>query len=62
MLLHGGSDKITSAEATQEFFTAAGSADKTFKMYPDARHETLNDLGREQVLADIVAWLEQRIG
>jgi alpha-beta hydrolase superfamily lysophospholipase len=28
-------------------------------LYPEGRHETLNDLDREQVTADLLAWLDQ---
>jgi alpha-beta hydrolase superfamily lysophospholipase len=62
LLLHGGADAVTSAEATREFFAAAGSVDKTLKVYPESLHETLNDLEREQVLGDVVAWLGERAG
>ena len=60
-LLHGGEDLVTSMEATREFFERAGAADKAFKVYPEARHETHNDLCRDQVLRDIVGWLEARV-
>lgn len=62
LLLHGGDDKVTSLEATREFFAAAGATDKTLKVYPEARHETHNDFGRERVLEDVVAWMEKRVG
>jgi alpha-beta hydrolase superfamily lysophospholipase len=35
----------------------AGLADVTVKLYPGARHEILNESNREEVTADIVAWL-----
>jgi len=61
-LLHGGDDSVTSMEATQEFFHRVSAEDKTFKVYPEARHETHNDLCRDQVLKDIVAWVEAHLG
>jgi alpha-beta hydrolase superfamily lysophospholipase len=61
LLLHGGADSVTSMEATREFHERAGSADKMFALYPDARHETHNDLCRDQVLKDVAAWIEARI-
>jgi alpha-beta hydrolase superfamily lysophospholipase len=59
LLLHGGADPITSAPATEAFYKAAGSADKTFKLYPDMRHEIHNEIGQEAVFADMVAWLDK---
>jgi alpha-beta hydrolase superfamily lysophospholipase len=35
----------------------AGIADVTVKLYPAARHEILNETNRDEVTADIVAWL-----
>lgn len=35
----------------------AGIADVTVKLYPAARHEILNETNRDEVIADIVAWL-----
>jgi alpha-beta hydrolase superfamily lysophospholipase len=39
-------------------FRAAGVSDVTTRFYADARHETLNETNREQVFADVVAWLD----
>lgn len=61
LLIHGEADRVTSTEATKEFFRKAAAADKTLKIYPGARHETLNELCRAQVIADIVAWLLARV-
>ncbi|WP_053843436.1 alpha/beta hydrolase [Paracidovorax avenae] len=35
----------------------AGIADVTVKLYPAGRHEILNETNRDEVTADIVAWL-----
>jgi alpha-beta hydrolase superfamily lysophospholipase len=40
----------------------SGLTDVTTLVYPDARHEILNELQKEQVRADVVAWLDARIG
>jgi len=39
----------------------AGIADVTVKLYPAARHEILNETNRDQVTADIVAWLRAHV-
>lgn len=61
LLVHGGADKITSAAATQLFFERAASADKTFKLYDGMRHETHNEIGKEDVFADVVGWLDRHV-
>ncbi len=41
------------------WFRQAGAEDVTVHLYPGGRHEMLNEINREQVLADLLAWLEQ---
>jgi alpha-beta hydrolase superfamily lysophospholipase len=38
-------------------FRAAGLRAVTYKEYPDARHETLNETKRDEVTKDLIAWL-----
>ena len=40
----------------------AGLADVTVKLYPGGRHEILNETNRDEVTADIVAWLRAHAG
>jgi alpha-beta hydrolase superfamily lysophospholipase len=61
LILHGTSDKVTRPEGSQLFFENAGSKDKTLKLYDGHAHDLLNDLGREQVMADIRQWIEARL-
>lgn len=39
----------------------AGVQPVQVKLYPDARHELFNELNREEVLADLAAWLEDAL-
>ena len=41
-----------------ESFRAAGVKEAEMKLYPGDRHEVLNELDRETVYADVLAWLE----
>lgn len=43
-----------------EAFKAAGCSDVTMKLYPDGRHEMVNEINKEEVWADILAWLEEK--
>ena len=61
LILHGTADKTTRPEGSQMFFDRAGSADKELKLYDGHVHDLLNDLGREQVMEDIVGWIEARL-
>jgi len=42
-----------------EQFRRAGLTNVTVRLYPDARHELFNELNRDQVLSDLIAWLDQ---
>lgn len=46
--------------ALAELLTAAG-VDTTLRIYEDARHELLNETNRDEVTADLVAWLDARV-
>jgi alpha-beta hydrolase superfamily lysophospholipase len=59
-ILHGTADKATKPAGSQIFYDQAGSADKTLKFYDGHYHDMLNDIGKEQVLADIQAWIDAR--
>jgi alpha-beta hydrolase superfamily lysophospholipase len=42
-----------------ERYRAAGLADVTVRTYPDARHEILNETNRDQVIAELIAWIDR---
>ncbi len=44
-----------------ELFKTAGCRDVTVKFYAGGRHEMLNELNKEQVYADCLAWLRARL-
>lgn len=60
LILHGTADRATKPSGSQMFYDAAGSKDKTIKLYEGHYHDLLNDLEREVVLADITEWLAVR--
>lgn len=60
-IIHGTEDKATRPAGSQYFYDNAGSADKTLKLYEGHYHDLLADFGKEDVLADIQAWLDERI-
>jgi alpha-beta hydrolase superfamily lysophospholipase len=61
LLLHGDADPVTSHHASGEFLEKTGSTDKTLRIFPGSRHETHNDLDREQVIREIADWIEARL-
>lgn len=60
-IIHGTEDKATRPAGSQYFYDHAGSTDKTLKLYEGHFHDLLADLGKEDVMADIQAWLDERV-
>ena len=42
-------------------FKRAGLKNVTIRLYPEGRHEMLNETNRTEVYADILSWMEQRL-
>jgi len=42
-------------------FVDAGCQDVSVKLYPDGRHEMLNEINRDEVYQDVLDWLEEKI-
>jgi alpha-beta hydrolase superfamily lysophospholipase len=61
LILHGTADKATVPSGSQFFHETAGSKDKTLKLYQGHFHDLLNDFGKDEVMADIRAWMDQRL-
>jgi acylglycerol lipase len=58
-LLHGTNDKIIDYKGSQEF---ANNADiTTLKLYKGGYHELQNDLCKEEMLQDVVNWLNSQL-
>ena len=60
-IMHGTADKATMPVGSQFFNDHAGSSDKTLKLYDGHFHDLLNDIGKEQVMADVVEWIGARL-
>jgi alpha-beta hydrolase superfamily lysophospholipase len=61
LMILGGSDLVIDPAASRAFFDRMGSLDKTLLLFPGMLHEPFNELGREQVFADVTAWLDQHL-
>jgi alpha-beta hydrolase superfamily lysophospholipase len=58
LMLQSGDDRVTAAAVSERFFSAAGSGDKTWRLYPESRHELFDDLDRDVVMEELACWLE----
>lgn len=60
LLMHGGTDKVTSIAASRQFAELAGSR-CTFMEWPGLKHELHNELDRDEVFDVMRDWLEERL-
>jgi acylglycerol lipase len=59
--LHGTADRLADPAGSQMIYDRVGSTDKTLKLYDGLYHEVFNEPEREQVFADVAAWLEAHV-
>lgn len=65
LVISGGRDPVgdfgKGPKLVAESFQKTGIWDVTLKLYPEDRHELLNELDREQVDQDLLRWFEARL-
>jgi acylglycerol lipase len=62
LFLHGTDDRIIPYQSSPEIFKKIASQDKELKLYEGLYHELIQEPEREEVLKDILTWLEKRVG
>lgn len=61
-IFSGAHDPVgANLQGLMDAYRRAGLA-VTAKIYPDARHETLNETNRDEVAADLLAWIDRVVG
>lgn len=61
LVLHGTADRITEPEGSRRFVATIASRDRTLHLVEGGYHELLNDVGAEETLRIVLAWLERRL-
>ena len=61
LIMHGTADKNTNPSGSRHFYDAAGSTDKTLKLYEGGFHDLLNDSDKETVMLDTKTWIDLRM-
>lgn len=61
LMIVGGNDPVVDPDTCRLAYDRIGSTDKTLLLYPQMLHEPLNELGREGVIADLIAWLRHHL-
>jgi len=57
LVLHGEADRLNLVDGARALAGALPQGDTTLRVYPGVYHEPHNDLGHEQVVADVKLWL-----
>ncbi|MEM4576337.1 MAG: alpha/beta hydrolase [Candidatus Nezhaarchaeales archaeon] len=58
LIMHGADDKIVPVEASRKLYNALKIQNKNLKIYPNMKHEILNEVAKQNVLSDILGWLQ----
>ena len=65
LFIAGGADPVgengKGVDRAYKFFCDAGMMDVTEKIYPNARHEILNELNKDEVMADVLNWINEKL-
>jgi len=61
LVLQGAMDKLVVPRGAQLIHDTAVTSDKTIKIYPNNFHEIFNDFDKDQVLGDVVLWLDTHV-
>jgi len=57
LIMHGTADRLANIEGSKELNERARSADKTLKLYEGLYHEILNEPEKDEVMNDMVEWM-----
>ena len=60
LMLHGEADAVCPATGSRNAHAALAGGGHGLRLYPQLRHEILNEPEREQVLRDAQQWIEER--
>ena len=60
-MLHGEKDGLVSVKDTYRFFEEVVSTDKQMKIYGNLFHEIFNEYCKDEVVADVLCWMEKRM-
>lgn len=64
LLVAGADDPLSRGDGIRllaDAYRAKGVRDVTVKLYPEARHEILNETNRDEVFADVTTWIQERV-
>ncbi len=57
-VMHGADDKLVMVAGSEFVMEHCGSQDKELKIYENMEHEILNEVDRQTVYNEILAWIQ----
>ncbi|MCD4672821.1 MAG: lysophospholipase [Anaerolineaceae bacterium] len=61
LIMQGTADRLSDPQGSKDLYARAQSADKTLKLYEGLYHEILNEPEQDEVIKDIVQWLDAHL-
>jgi alpha-beta hydrolase superfamily lysophospholipase len=61
LILHGSADRMVLPDGSRELFTKVRSVGSQLKEYPETYHGLFADLNAEEVIGDLLAWIDARL-
>lgn len=60
-IMHGDADSLASVDGSYQLHESIASDDKSLQIYRGLYHEILNEPEKEQVVADLIGWIQARV-
>jgi acylglycerol lipase len=60
LIMHGTEDRLANIDGSRQLQERARSSDKSLKLYEGLYHEILNEPEKDQVMTDIIEWMDAR--
>ncbi|MBO0866688.1 MAG: lysophospholipase [Mycobacterium sp.] len=61
LVVHGSEDRLIPVDGSRQLVEAVGSPDRELKIFPGLYHEVFNEPEQDQVLDDVVSWINARL-
>jgi acylglycerol lipase len=61
LVLEGGADPLVDPREVSSYYDRTASHDKMMRVYPGLTHDWLRKPQRDQIIRDVIAWLEARV-
>ncbi|HLZ70541.1 MAG TPA: lysophospholipase [Dehalococcoidia bacterium] len=60
LIVHGTADELANPDGSRQLYARASSTDKRLRLYDGLAHEVLNEPEKDEVIAELCGWLDER--